>query len=94
MFITRHDLALPDVYSLDISVGSASRSILERSLQHLRGLAANEDSSAPFASLSNTLGLRGGRSAQCVKEDRTGVEFSDTYCHLSRKDCPTLMGTG
>lgn len=94
MFITRHDVALPDVYSLEVSAGSASNSIVERSLQHLKGLAANGDSRAPFASLTRTLGLRGGRSTQCVKEDRTGVEFPDSYCHLSRKDCPTLMGTG
>ena len=94
MFTTRHDLAIPDGCILDVSAAPASNTMLERPLRHLRALAANSNSCAPLASLSRTLGLRGGHSAQSVKEDRTGVEFPDTYCHLSRRDCPTLMGTG
>ena len=95
MFTTRHDCALPSghgVVALEPPASPGGNHMLETAFDQLRALAAHGPGNAPFASLA--LGLRGGHSAEVTKEHKTGVDFPESFCHLSQKDCPTLMGTG
>ena len=73
---------------------SKERHPLEGVIGQFRQFATQRGGGAPFASISRSLGLRGGHSALAMKEAKTGTEFPETYCHLSRQDCPTLMGVG
>ena len=98
MFVTRRDYALSAGHGTEIPGHDASSSSiynpLEGVLNHLRHLSAQGGGGAPFACVTRALGLRGGHAAKSMKEAKTGVEFPENYCHLSRKDCPSLMGVG
>ena len=98
MFTTRRGCALRHVHGAgspeQFPRHSEDRHPLEGVMGHLRTLSAQEGGGVPFASISPALGLRGGHSTDPMKEAKTGVEFPETYCHLSRKDCPKLMGIG
>ena len=73
---------------------SMEKHALEDVMSHFRAFAAQKGGGAPFASMSTALDLSGGPAAHSMKEAKTGAEFPETYCHISRKDCPTLMGVG
>ena len=98
MFTTRRDCALRHENEAGAPgqpvTTSKEGNTLEGVMGHFRRFEMQRGGGAPFASISQTLGLRGGHSAQSMKEAKTGTEFPDTYCHLSRQDCPTLMGVG
>lgn len=55
----------------------------------MSGINVRRRGIAPFASLSSP-----GIPAVPVLESRTGTEFPLTYCHISKKDCPKLIGVG
>lgn len=98
MFTTRRGCALRHGYGAGSpeqpSMNSKNEHPLAGVLSRLGTWAAHKSGGSPFASISGALGLRGGHSVQTIKEAKTGADFPDTYCHLSRKDCPTLMGVG
>lgn len=98
MFTTRRDCALRHGHEAgspeQLFVDSKERHPLEGVIGNFRRFAMQRGGGPLFASISRTLGLRGGHSAQTMKEAKTGTEFPETYCHLSRQDCPTLMGVG
>jgi len=98
MFTTRRDCALRHGHgagsSSQVFASDNERNPLDAVMSHLRTLSSQGGGGVPFASVSRAFGLRGGHSAQAMKESKTGVEFPETYCHLSRKDCPALMGVG
>ena len=98
MFTTRHDCALRYGYGAGSSeqppMKSKKNNSLAGLLGHLGTWATHKAGGSPFASISGAVGIGGGHSAQTTKEAKTGADFPDTYCHLSRTDCPTLMGVG
>ena len=98
MFTTRPDCALRHGRGADSPerplVISKEKHPLEDVMSQLRAFAAHQGKRVPFASISTALDHGGGPAAHSMKEAKTGAEFPETYCHLSRKDCPTLMGVG
>ena len=96
MFTTRDDCALQLSSQKSISADSREQpgnaaSILFNSIgQHLlRGIRERKGGDSPFASIASHAHV-----ALPKLEMKTGTEFPGTFCHISKEDCPTLIGTG
>jgi len=55
-----------------------------------QGKSACAHEQSPFMILRR----RGGGTSEAQKESRTGTPFPKDFCHLSKANCPSLMGVG
>lgn len=96
MFTTRDDCALQLSSQKSISSDSreqpgnaASRLLNSIGQNLLRGIYERKGGVTAFASIASHVHV-----AVPKLEMRTGTEFPGTFCHISKEDCPMLIGTG
>ncbi|KAK9909647.1 hypothetical protein WJX75_005569 [Coccomyxa subellipsoidea] len=94
MFSTRGDFALGNIDGIQVvspvqNENQASRFLKSIGQNLLHGINGRNTGVAPFASISSS-----GIGLVPKLEKRTGTDFPETFCHISRKDCPALIGTG
>ncbi len=94
MFSTRGDFALSKSDGVEVGSRAESENRASRFLNNvgenlLRGINERNRGVAPFASISSP-----GIGPVPRLERKIGIEFPETFCHISQKDCPALIGTG
>lgn len=89
MFSTREDCVLDGG-----EVVGTSGDDHARHSQMRQGMSRPQHKLPGFASMSMNVPAGTILSTEAVVEKKTGTHFPETFCHISQRECPNLVGTG